>query len=689
MSAPDPAATLRSAAESFRAGRLEEAEATLRALLDRDPGNAGADFQLGVIALARGRPEEAEPPLRRAAEGSGNAAASLALADALERLGRLAEAEARLRETVARDAGLVEGWSRLAGLLEARGAHDEALWALAAATRLAPRDARLWNNVAAVQLAANRLAQAKDAARRALAIAPAHALATLNLARVLGAEGDDAAAEEMLRVLLAREPAFSEARHWLAVALARRGRWTEALGAYRQAAAQRPAWAEPRIGEGNALLKLARRREAVAAFGQAAALDPARAAAIGSQQLFAMQYGDEFSAEERFAAHRAWAARHAAAAARGEPPPFPSGRRIRIGYVSPRFQLSSMAFALLPVLARHDRDRFEIFCYAEREAADEVGEEFRRLAEHWRETQALGDEAMASAIRSDGIDLLVDLAGHTPGNRLPVFARRPATAALSWLDYFDTTGVEAIDAIVGDDVTLAAPLAQRFVETPVSVGPIRYPYAAPAYAPAVAPPPALAGERATFASFARLAKITEAALDAWAGVLARVDGSRLVLKNDSLGDPALAPALREAFSRRGIDPARVELRPGGGHERMLSELSGVDIVLDTFPYNGGITTLEALWMGRPVVTLVGESLIGRQGAAILAAAGLAELVAGDAAGYVERAVALARDPARLAALSAGLRGRVAASALGDVEGFTRRLEAVYLRVLAARSRTSP
>ena len=677
----DIATRLRDATESHRAGRLDEAETMLRSVLEHEPGHARALFQLGVIALARRKPADAELLLRRAAVGARNAVASMAFADALEQLGRTEEAEAALREAVGIDAGLAEAWARLAALAAARGAPEEAVFALAVATRLKPGEARLWSNLAAVQLTAERPDEAEVAARRALALEPGHALAWTNLGRALGAKGDEAAAASALREALARDPNQAEGHYWLAVWLARRGEWTEALGHYRRAAAAFPSWAEPRVGAGNALAKLGRRVEAVQDFAEAARIEPKRAAAIESQRLFLMQYGDEFSPAQVSEAHREWARRFAPpqpmTAAKARAP----GAKIRIGYVSPRFQVSSMAFALLPVLQHHDRNRFEVYCYAEREAIDATGERFRALADGWRETQGLSDDAVAKAIAADAIDVLVDLAGHTPGNRLQVFARRPAAVAVSWLDYFNTTGVEAVDALVADDTSLATPLAQAFAETPVSAGPVRYPYEAPAYAPPVVPPRA---GGVVFGSFARLAKITERALDAWSAVLERVEGSRLLLKNDTVGDPMARIALHEAFKRRGVDLSRVELRAESGHERMLSELSEVDIVLDTFPYNGGITTLEALWMGRPVVTLRGDTLVGRQGASILTAAGLQDLVAQDPDAYVRIAAELACDPARRAELAKTLRDRILASPLGDAQNFTRRLESLFERLLAER-----
>ncbi|APV49641.1 hypothetical protein BWI17_08100 [Betaproteobacteria bacterium GR16-43] len=681
MSAVDAAESLRLATEHQRAGRLDEADAILRGVVENEPTNARALFQLGVLALERRRPGDAEPLLRRTLAVTRLPVACLALADALEQLGRHADAEESLREAVRLDPKLVAGWARLAELATLRGAFDDAVWALAIATRLKPADARLWNNLAAVQLHAGRPLEAEVAARKALEIVPGHAQAHLNLGRARGLQGDDEGAAAELRVAVENDPASAEARYWLGIAQSRAGLWTEALGQFRQAAALLPAWADPLIGAGNAAAKLARRVDAVEAFHEAARRDPEGAMAIESQALFLMQYGDEFGADAVHAAHLEWGRRHAASSPRKARPAREAGRKIRVGYVSPRFQRSSMAFALLPVLENHDRARFEIACYAQVEERDATTQQMQSLADAWRETNALDDAALAALVEADHIDILVDLAGHTPGNRLPAFAHRPARAAVSWLDYFNTTGVEAIDVLVTDAAALEAPFTQRFVEQPRSVGPVRYVYAAPVYAPPVSPPPAALGAPVTFASFARLSKVTEAAFDAWAEVLKGVAGSRLLLKNDTLGDPAARVAVAEAFTRRGIDAARIELRAQDSHEWMLRELSGVDIVLDTFPYNGGITTLEALWMARPVITLRGETLVGRQGAGILRAAGLDELVAPDRAGYVARAVALANDRPRLLALSTGLRERVAASPLCDAVTFTRSLEALYERLL--------
>lgn len=640
-------AELRRAVESHRAGRLDEAEAILRGVVAATPHDARAHFQLGVIALERGSREEAER---------------------------------KLREAVALDGALAEAWAQLALCAGDRGAPREAVDFLGSALRLKPAEPRYWTNLAAQHLALGEAAPAAAAAREALALDGRRVLSHVALGRALGTLGDEAGALQALRRAHEIDPSHPEAAHWLGVALARAGRWTESLRLWEAAAQAQPERPGPRVGIANALLRLGRAREASLAFAMAAMLAPERAAALESRALYALQLGD-FTPAEVFAAHEAWGARHAGAFV--ERPVRRAGEgRLRIGYLSPRFQRSAQAFALLPVLAAHDRSRFEIYCYAELEAADAVTEQFRAGADAWRETQGQGAEAVAQRIRADGIDVLVDLAGHTPGNRLDVFARRPAPVALSWLDYFDTTGVAAIDALVGDDTSLAEPRVQRFIEFPVSAGPVRYPYAAPGDRPVATP---VAGESPgpfTFASFARRAKVGPAVIAAWSRILRSVPGSRLLLKNDAAADPEAAQALVGAFVAHGVEAGRITLRPEGGHHEMLAELLEADLVLDTFPYNGGITTCEALSMARPVVTLRGETLIGRQGASLLGAAGVGELVAKDVEGYVALAIALAGDRPRIARLSTCLHQSFAASPVCDAPAFTRRLEALYARLFA-------
>ena len=552
-------------------------------------------------------------------------------------------AEDALRREIAAHPGRVDPWARLAEHQVRRGEFDGAIFSLAAAIQLAPDSAPLQANLAYVFLATSKVVDAEKAARRALAINPSHPLARMHLAH----------------------------------ALARQGRWSEAARDYEEAARRIPGFADPWIGRANAQLHAGLRRDAVATLKHAVTIEPTRAEELESFALFTMQYGDEFGAQEVFDAHVAWGKRFAKAGER-RPPRSSSEAIIRVGYVSASFRTSAMSFAMLPVLASHDQERFEVTCYSGGEGNDDFTELFQGSAAQWRDTRGLDDEQLARRIYDDRIDVLVDLSGHTLGNRLTAFALRPAPVQLSWLDYFNTTGVLAMDAILADDEVLRTPLAQSFVERLESLGPVRYPWGPPAYAPE---PVVRRGGPVTFASFSRFGKATDATLDAWAAILRAVDGSRLILKNDSLGDSEIRARVVSLFAARGVEAARLDLRAASIHGEMLAQYGDADIVLDTFPYNGGITTLEALWMGRPVVTLRGDTLAGRQGASILTACGKGAWVAGDAPGYVAIATALASDRAALAAHQAGLRESLVGSPLLDAAGFTQRLEALYERLL--------
>ncbi|MGE0357060.1 MAG: tetratricopeptide repeat protein [Burkholderiales bacterium] len=586
-------------------------------------------------------------------------------------------AEGALRECLALAPALVPALTLLGDLLFDKRDPAGALDCFAALARVRPDDGRVWNNIAAAQLALGRLEDAEAAARRARALEPASALAWLNLGRALAARGRRDEGLAAVRESLRLDSGSADAHDLAGRLQAQAGAYGRAAQSFRAAlAAGAGAMSASRLGD--ALLQRGEVREAIAAYRDAEASDALHAAGNGSRALFALHADERASLAEVFAAHREWASRHAPAAApAAHANSRDPSRPLRVGYVSPRLNRSSAAFLLLPVLERHDPAEVVFHCYAEDDTEDDVSRRLRGLAAGWRPTRGLDDEALARAIRDDGIDIVVDLAGHTPGNRLTALARRPAPVALTWLDYFDTTGSEAFDAIVTDALHTPPGGAQPFAERRLRLAPLRFCYAAPDYAPATTPPPATAGSPVVFGAFHRHAKMGAGVLRAWAALLAQVPGARLVIKNDALGDERERAWHAERLASAGLPMARVELRGASAHAEMLAEYGGIDIALDTFPYNGGITTLEALWMGRPVVAVEGETIISRQSAAILRTLGLAELVARDGAGMAEIAAGLARDPARLSRISAGLRERVAASPLCDAAAFTRSLEGAY------------
>jgi predicted O-linked N-acetylglucosamine transferase (SPINDLY family) len=375
-----------------------------------------------------------------------------------------------------------------------------------------------------------------------------------------------------------------------------------------------------------------------------------------------------------FEAHRAWARRHAGGLPRRETrAPRERTEKLRVGFLSPAFTAGPTATFLRPLLSNLDRARFEAVAYNVGRD-DESSRNLQPLFSRWHALWDASDDAVAGCIAADDIDVLVDLAGHTPGGRPLVLARKPAPVIATWLDYFDTTGLDAVDYLIGDPVSTPADGAQRFSEQVVRIAPARLCYEPPPYAPAVAPAPALRNGHVTFGSFNRLSKIAPPVIGLWARLLAAVPDSRLLVKNAALADGGMRETLLGQLAAHGVDRDRVRLRAHTAHARMLGEYGDVDIALDTFPYNGGLTTCEALWMGVPVVTMLGNAMISRQTAALLEAAGLPQLVARDERHFVEIATTLATDLPRLAAMRAGMRQRLAASPLLDAPRFARQFE---------------
>ena len=356
-----------------------------------------------------------------------------------------------------------------------------------------------------------------------------------------------------------------------------------------------------------------------------------------------------------------------------------AARRLKIGYVSPDFRGHSVAYFVEPLLKGHDRQAVEVFCYAEVTRPDTVTAHLQGLVDHWLVTVGLSDEELAERIRADGIDILVDLAGHTANNRLRVFARKPAPVQVTWLGYPNTTGLEAIDYRLVDAVTDPVGEADAWAsETLVRLEGGFLCYGGLKDAPEPTVPPCLKTGTVTFGSFNNPAKVSAATFDAWATLLSRLPQARLLLKGKPFADAATRALFLARLGERGVAAERVELvawLPGTAAH--LALYHRVDIALDPFPYNGTTTTCEALWMGVPVVTLRGDRHAGRVGASLLSQIGLTDLIANSVEEYVEIALALARNPGRLDDLRRALRPRMAASPLCDGRAFARKMEAAF------------
>lgn len=401
---------------------------------------------------------------------------------------------------------------------------------------------------------------------------------------------------------------------------------------------------------------------------------------IRRNALTSLEYDPEATAAARLAQARDWGA-WATALAKGPHPrpplrPLP-GRPLRVGYVSADFCQHTVGLFVKDVLKAHDPARVTAIAYSAGRVADWVGGDIRSAC-LFHDVAALDDAQLAALIRRDAIDVLVDLSGHTAGSRLTVFAHRPAPVQVSWLGYFATTGLACLDAILLDAWHAPDGTQRHFVEPVIRLPKGRFCYQPVPFAPEVAPPPRLRNGHVTFGSFNNTAKLNPAVYDLWARTLAAVPDSRLVLKWRTFNDEAFRDTVRAAFAQRGIDPARIEPRGPSFHADLLKEYADIDIALDTFPFTGGLTSCEALWMGVAVVTLPQDRVVSRQTLALVSAIGLPELAAATPDDFVRIASGLANDTARLADLRQTLRERMRAAPLMDVPGFTRSLEDTLL-----------
>jgi predicted O-linked N-acetylglucosamine transferase (SPINDLY family) len=667
------------ALQHHQAGQLAEAELAYKDVLRVQPQHAGALTYFGMLAHQTGNHAVAVKVLEVAIQTRPDLAeAHAALGVALQGVGRPDEAAACFERAIALRPDLIEAHANYGNLLQVQGRLDEAAARYAYVAARRPDIAGVHSNLGIVFQAQGKLEPAIESFERALKLQPDLVEAHTNLALVLGMLGQQDRAIAHYHQALALRPDLSGIYSNLGMALQAQGKMAEAVDVYRRGLAANPGDVAALSNLGSALQDLGRLDEARASFERALALKPDYAA-VYSNILVLRNYDPAIDDVGLLEAHRGYD-RSVTAPLRGPAVVVADrapDRPLRIGYVSGDLCRHPVGYFLMPVLGAHAAAAVEAWCYSGRVVEDDLTERLRAAAQGWRTTAGIGDAELADQIRADKIDILVDLSGHTGANRLPVFGRKPAPVQAAWLGYFNTTGVSAIDYVLMDAATVPEGSERWFTETVVRLPEGRFCYAPPEYAPAVAPLPARARGQVSFGSFNNMSKVTPAVIALWAAVLQAVPDARLILKWKSLADAAECARVRQAFGAHGVAPERLDLRGPSPHPAMLGEYGEIDIGLDPFPFCGGLTTCEALWMGVPIVTLPGSRPVSRQTLGFLSQLDLAELAAADAAAYVDTAVTLARDLDRLAALRDGLRARMAASPLCDGPRFTRGLEAAF------------
>ena len=585
-----------------------------------------------------------------------------------------------LRRAPARRGAQDVQWLEDAAALRGAARHAEAAAVCRVRLETHPADVEALQMLAAALLAQGLAADGIACLRQALAHAPDRAELHATLAQVCAASGDlPEAAEAYTRAVALRA---DEADWWLSlVALLKaierydeaEDRCREAITAHGESAALRHALA-------GVLFEQGRIEEAIVELRASLALD-ADSPRVHSDLLRALNYSDRQAPAAVFSEHRLWGERHT----RGLEDTHPHAillepdRRLRVGYVSPYFRKHAVTFFLESVLEHHDRGAIEVLLYADVARPDAYSERLKSYGAQWHSTVGMNDETLARRVRYDGVDILVDLSGHTPSNRLLAFARRAAPVQVTWNGYPNTTGMTAMDYRITDahcdpDGVTDSLHTERLVRLPG----VYMSWRPPVDAPQPGPLPALEASGVTFGSFNSCFKITPATIRLWSRVLNACPGSRLVVL--TVTGVRARSRLLEEFAACGIGAQRLDIRPRLTHEAFLAAHREVDIALDAFPYHGTTTTCFSLWMGLPVLVRAGETHVSRVGLSMLASIGLEALAAADDEAYVRNAVRLANDLQGLAAMRRGLRERMLASRLTDGLACARALEDAYRRM---------
>jgi protein O-GlcNAc transferase len=693
-------------------GRADQALAAYTTALRLNPGLSVVWYNLGNLWRDRGDFAQAKSCYESSLAQHATAEAWRNYADLLVRAGQLAAASEAYRHATDHSPNDAELWNLYGSVLHTLRRHEDAIRCHYRAIQIAPEFAEAhnnlgnalkdyrrpaeavacyrqalalvptlvpaWNNLGNACLDLGRADDAIAAFRQALELAPEFADAHLNLGNVMKLRGHLAEATYCFNRALALKPGFVQAHNNLGVVLAEQGQHADAVAHLEQALALDPNFAEAHNNLGNVFKNQARLDEALAAFRRALTLRPDYTGAH-SNLLFTLNYVDGVSPQEMLACSRDFNLRHAAHLA-PTVPQYANDRspdkRLKIGYVSPDFRAHACAFFLEPLFRHHQRAAVEVHAYAEVAHPDAVTHRLSHLVDYWHSTVGLSDEQVAAKIQTDGIDIVIDLAGHTANGRLLALARKPAPIQVTYLGYPATTGLDVFDYRLTDQWTEPVGIAEQFyTETLVRLPHSLWCYQPFADMPAVSALPALAHGQVTFGSFNNFAKIGERVIALWARVLQAVPRSRLLAITVPAG--AAQECLRARFAAHGIAPERLDLRDRLLRQQYLDCFAEVDLALDPFPCNGGTTTCDALWMGVPVVSLIGDTFLSRASYSLLKTTDLTAYAARDEADYIAICARAAQDLAALAEVRSTLRDRLAHSPLLDATNFARDVEHAY------------
>lgn len=684
---------------AYQVGMLDVAEVLLNSAVAFGPKNADTHHNLGIVLMALDKPGEAQKHFQKTVllqprHGSGHFSLGNAykaqdkldeaissyqkavlltpdhaqlhnnLGDALQTQGKLKEAIACYRKALKINPGLAEVHYNLGDVLQEQGKRDEAIACYLQAIKLRPDYVEAYNNLANALNAQNKTDEAIAFYRQAIAINPDFSEACHNLGKVFLAQGrlDEAIALNKQALML--KPDFAEACISMANALLELNRLDEAEEYAKKGLSLDPELAGIWNSMGNVFQSQGKLDEAISCYQRALSTqkdsDKKPDNAAFSNLLFTMQYVNTVTPEEAFREHQHFAERYETPL-KADWQPHANNRdperKLKIGYVSADFFYHAVAFFIEPILASHDKSKFEIHCYYNRNRYDAHTNRIKSFADHWTPCVHLDDDELAERIRSDGIDILVDLSGHTGSNRLLVFARKPAPVQATWIGYVGSTGLTAMDYRITNAEVDPPGLTERYhSETLIRIPDTGITYRPEPNCPAVNPLPALTSNTFIFASLNNLIKINRSVIDLWGRILQALPDAKLMLGNAT--DPVTQKRIIDKFKRVGITEDRLILLPRMAFEEYLALHHQIDVALDPFPYNGGTTTMHALWMGVPVITLTGDHMVSRCAVPLLSRVGLNAFITHSEEEYFQRAMQCAQDLPALDQIRQSIRVRM-------------------------------
>ena len=667
---------------ALRAGDNGPAEQLFRKALELSASAPELHNNLGLALKNQGKFLEAATCLARAVElNPASAPMHNNLGTVLERLGRLDEAAAAYQKALAIDPTYAIAAFNLGCACSAHGDRQAAAEHYRQATRLRPEFSQAWSALGNVLLLLGSLEEARTALDRAIALDPENSQLHRALGDVFHQQKQLHQAVGSYERAVSLDAGSVDAWYGMGCAQLAMGEHAAAIGSYERCLRWVPNSAEVHYNLGVAQFRLGGTEQALEHLRRAEVLNPELLGKSARETIAVIIPGSPSADHQAILdARRVWSEQ---CVLRQPNPPLRdriAGARIRVGYLSAFFHRANWMKPVWGLINRHDRGRFEIHLFSERERSCFESGYQPHITDRVHHLGGLPNEQAAELIRACELYILVDLNGYSYMARLPLLGFKPAPIVVAWFNMFATSGLDSVDYLIGDDVVIP-PEEERFYTEKV----LRVPGTYLAFevnhpVPEIAPPPCLSSGAITFGSLASQYKITPQVLAAWCGILKQSPGSRIVLKNADLGSAMNRSYVYEQFAAHGIEPDRVELSGPAGHFQFLEKYSEIDLGLDTYPYNGGTTTMEAIWQGVPILTFVGDRWASRTSASLLRAGNLDAFVAGSAEGFVQRAVELARDrdtPARLRELRSNLRDQLKCSAVCDTAALTRAVEHHY------------